>query len=438
MARSGLTSLSAHLRSLWEQLPRLVSMRWAALPITDRRWTAPFAAIALGFGLFIGVAIGPGVSGTFGGSGPLVIELPGPVASSESSEDDSMDTPAPTLGSPGGSTSPGPAASLPPALVPVAPAPIPVPAPVPLTEPPATTPTTPAPTPQEPSPDPAPGLSFDGTVLQVNRAAGSYTLAIQGGQMVAVHASSLPKPGDTVDVPVRELYNLTYAEGDKREVTGSRKKVKFGGIVTFRDPASGVYAVSRKGASVLVHASDDAPSELPQVGDLVDVTAEIEAIQNGTSSSASVESPADAPPADPTPPVSEPLPSPLPEADPLPPGCGTRPKPPPEPETRLVEVEIEVDTESLSYADIEAVVQGVCSDTNQLIVSADALNESGSDITIEVPEDGDFDLDAIKPGDVLALTATIERDGSLLLEGLSSDRRIKGADDAELAQGDQA
>ncbi len=70
--------MSEHLRSLWQQLPRLTSVRWAALPITDRRWTAPFAAIALGFGLFIGVAIGPGVSGTFGGSGPMVIELARP------------------------------------------------------------------------------------------------------------------------------------------------------------------------------------------------------------------------------------------------------------------------------------------------------------------------------------------------------------------------
>ncbi len=128
----------------------------------------------------------------------------------------------------------------------------------------------------------------------------------------------------------------------------------------------------------------------------------------------------------------------MPEADPLPSGCGNRPKPPPEPDTRLVEVKVKVDTESLTYAAIEGIVQGVCRGNSQLIVSADALDESRSDITIEVPKDGDFDLDAIKPGDVLALTATIERDGSLLLEGLSSDRRINGADDASLAQGDQA
>ena len=44
-------------------LARFASLRWAALPMIDRRWTAPMSAVALGFGLFVGVAIGPGTRG---------------------------------------------------------------------------------------------------------------------------------------------------------------------------------------------------------------------------------------------------------------------------------------------------------------------------------------------------------------------------------------
>jgi hypothetical protein len=52
-------------------------LRWAALPVTDRRWAAPLAAVALGFGLFAGVAIGPGTAGTFATGAAQIIEIPG-------------------------------------------------------------------------------------------------------------------------------------------------------------------------------------------------------------------------------------------------------------------------------------------------------------------------------------------------------------------------
>jgi hypothetical protein len=52
-------------------------LQWAALPVTDRRWAAPLSAVALGFGLFAGVAIGPGAAGTFGTGVAQVIEIPG-------------------------------------------------------------------------------------------------------------------------------------------------------------------------------------------------------------------------------------------------------------------------------------------------------------------------------------------------------------------------
>src|SRR4051812_45351517 len=63
----------------WTAL-RFASMRWAALPVIDRRWTAPLSAIALGFGLFVGVAIGPGTQGSFGSNSPVMVQVPDPNA----------------------------------------------------------------------------------------------------------------------------------------------------------------------------------------------------------------------------------------------------------------------------------------------------------------------------------------------------------------------
>ena len=70
------------MRALRSLIPRrgalaeLASLRWAALPVTNRRWTLPMSAVALGLGLFIGVAIGPGISTTLGTSPLLVVTGP--------------------------------------------------------------------------------------------------------------------------------------------------------------------------------------------------------------------------------------------------------------------------------------------------------------------------------------------------------------------------
>jgi hypothetical protein len=53
------------------------TLRWAALIVTDRRWAAPLSALALGFGLFVGVAIGPSTAGSLATGGAQIIEIPG-------------------------------------------------------------------------------------------------------------------------------------------------------------------------------------------------------------------------------------------------------------------------------------------------------------------------------------------------------------------------
>ena len=52
------------------------AMRGTSLVVTDRRWAAPLSALALGFGLFVGIAIGPGAAGSLATGAQQIIELP--------------------------------------------------------------------------------------------------------------------------------------------------------------------------------------------------------------------------------------------------------------------------------------------------------------------------------------------------------------------------
>jgi hypothetical protein len=74
-------------------------LHWAALPVRDRRWAAPLSAVALGFGLFVGVAIGPGAAGTFGTGVAQVIEIPGFGGEETAGDDGESETPSPSAAS---------------------------------------------------------------------------------------------------------------------------------------------------------------------------------------------------------------------------------------------------------------------------------------------------------------------------------------------------
>ena len=103
----------------------------------------------------------------------------------------------------------------------------------------------------------------------------------------------------TVRVPVEELANGTFGEDGKRKDQAERRRPpRFIGIVTFtepartapadpgpdyvdRDPADDLYAVSSRGASLLVHAPDPNPTNTPDtepppaLGSIVTVAVEI-------------------------------------------------------------------------------------------------------------------------------------------------------------------
>jgi hypothetical protein len=425
---------------------RLATMRWAALPITDRRWTAPLSAAAVGMGLFIGVAIGPGIDNSLGTSPQAVVMAPPPADEATTATTDTSATPP--IGAPAANASAthasvptpsGPSIPAPAAPITSTPAPAPAPAPAPET----TTTTTDETTTTEETGD---ALVFTGTVVHLNPAASSYVITTGKGQMNAVHAKKLPKPGTKLEVPVRELVNGTYAEDGAVKRSGSAKTAKVQGLVTYADAATGAYTLSRKGISMLINADPAAksPPAPPAVGSQLTVAVKLAKPPPAGTEVAG-------PPATPPPPPATtttsttttststttstvPPPAPRRQAD-----CGTPPPSPPPPKSIAIEKSRQVDIKFLGYSDFAGIVQGVCTSTGELVLSADDVRESVADITLPLDPEAGIDLGAISPGDVVDASGTIEEETfGIALTGISSDDGTKGAENAELQQGDQA
>jgi len=393
-------------------------LRAVSLVVTDRRWAAPLSAMALGFGLFLGVAIGPGAAGSLAtGAGPIVaISAPAAGGGEESAGE----------GEAGGEA----AISEPePEAVGVEPEPF-------------------EPEPLEPSYEPEPVVSepepeeeeaparepeeeeeeaevetqqLEGTVVHANPAAGSYTMAIAAGELVSVHAAKLPAPGTKLTVEGTSLVNNTFAEVE-RERAGGSARASLSGVVTYvdSDPAAPAYTVSGRGSSILVHVDPAAAAAMPVLGAYATVAVEIEKPL------------AEEAPVLPPPPVPAPE-APLPEP---PSPCLVDPalKPAPAPTATVVQRRLEVEPEPATYVDLAGIVSGVCPATGQLLISADDLRQSEDDLLLNVPKG--LETAALKVGDSVLATANVEEDGSLTLAGLASDERLEGAEDERSAQGD--
>jgi hypothetical protein len=388
-----------------DSLARFASLRWAALPIIDRRWTAPMSAAALGFGLFVGVAIGPGTQGTEGASGPLTVQVP-----EEPSEPEAP--PADTGGGRGGGQGahddPGGGGGQ---ASPPAPSPTPPTTPTTSSPPVTTPPISPSPpvstggvgtttTSTTTTPVEEPTTALSGTVVHINPYADSYTLA-GDGSLTAIHSHHPPNLGKSIEVDAKRLANGTYVEAGNRSEGGTSSQATFNGTVSFSDRNSHVYTVSAPGVSLLIRGS---AGHLPRVGDTVEVRARI--TDN---------------------------PDPLPIRPPGEQGCGDPPALPKPPGKALEQVSLRIDEgEGAAATDVEGIVEGVCRDSDKLIVSADDVRESGRDISLAVP--GDIELGRIDPGDVLKLTADIRDNGSLEISAVAGDKGGKGADDPDLVQ----
>jgi hypothetical protein len=394
---------------------RFASLRWAALPIVDRRWTAPMSAVALAFGLFIGVAIGPGTQGSFGDSPATVVQVAAPPTETAVVDPGTGGGAGGHQSTGGGGSSPGAGpAEIPPPPGPSTPPPAP-PSFVPTT--PSFVPTTPSFVPTTPSFVPttpiAPttttpaagtdGLSttLTGTVVHVNPEAASYAIASEG-RLLAIHSHRPPAVGDVVEVTARPLVNGTYGENGDRTNNGSRGRAQFSGTVSFRDPATAIYTVSAPGVSVLVRGgAQHAP---PDVGDRVDVRARF----------------ADHPEAlAVTPPGHE--------------GCGAAPEQPKPPRVALEQTRLEItDSQRAATTDLEGVVEGLCRDSRTLILSADDVRESGRDIQVSLPSS--IRLADLANGQALKLSASVAASGAFTVTSVAADGDRSEADDPDLAQ----
>jgi hypothetical protein len=359
-------------------------LRWAALPVTNRRWAAPLAAIALGFGLFAGVAIGPGAAGTLATAPYQVIEMPSLLSNSGNGEEEAVEAEeepaiAETGEASGGFGGEEEASS---GFV----------AEVPLEgeetfEPAEEEQETPSQVaaPKEEEPVASEDQELAGTVVHVNAAAGSYTVAETGGVMSAIHAGKTPAAGTQVEVPIRSLANGTLAEAGKRHRTGSKKRATLAGIVTYvgADPAVPAYAVSNRGTSLLVHVAAE-PSgtvpPLPALGAYATVTAGID-------------------------------------------GAGL-----------LWQQQLTSGGAPFTHSDFEGIVAAFEPETKHLLISADDRGESGQNLTFAVP--AGIDASAFAVGGSVLASADIGADGSLTLTGLASDEHLKGAEDEAATQGD--
>ncbi len=352
--------------------------RGAALVLTSRRWGVTLSAAALGFGLFAGVAIGPGTPGSLA-TGPLrLIETPSLVADAG--------------GKAGAGARSAPLASG--ASEPVGEEPVPLeafPSSVPFesesgeSEPIAEQDPKPAPpAPEEPAETESTPLQ--GTVVHANPAAGSYALSIKGGELVPVHARKLPVPGTRLSLVARRLANGTFAEEDKPKRSGVAKQATFRGVVTFvdPDPAAPVYTLSGRGASLLVCVPADPTGTVPSLPSL------------GSYATADVAV---------------------------------------EPDGTLVQRTLEIEPgEPSTYLDLAGIYAGLSPETGKFLLSADDTRRVNQDVQLTVPPT--IDAARLESGDSYLVTATVEPDGTLTLSGIAGDERRRGADDPSSAQGD--
>jgi hypothetical protein len=398
------------------------------MPVTDRRWAAPLAALALGFGLFVGVAIGPSAAGTLATGVAPIIEIPG-FGGVTGDDGEGGGGPAPIARAGGGSHEPGPSEAPGPSL--------------PAFEPPLESPEEPlSPAVEGPKPDSVPPVSeedepeaerLSGTVVHVNPAAGSYAVAETGGTLNAIHAAKPPRAGTEVTVPVRSLVNGTFAEAGQRRRLGQRMRATFEGVVSYvgSDPTDPVYTLSKRGVSVLIHVRPDPTSAapaLPVLGAFATVAVDIE----------KPTLPVEVPAPEPLPASQEPAPTaPVETASAAPPPCAPDPAVvPPAPTAILWQRQISAEGTPFTYSDFEGIVTAVCPAEAKLLLAADDLREAGVDLSFAVPQQ--IDTSGLTVGDSVTATATIEPGGTPALTGLASDERIKGADDAKGPQGDLA
>jgi hypothetical protein len=254
--------------------------------------------------------------------------------------------------------------------------------------------------------------------VHLNPVAGSYTLATSGGELMPVHAHQLPKAGSRVSVVVRQLFNGTFAEKGKRSVKGNETQAKLTGYVSYRDPTGNVYALSVRGASILIHVPEsdaEGSPAIPPLGAYAETMAKIEQPQPEGKRSRDQRRRAAA------------------TADPE---CTAGTGPDAGSGAVLDQTHAKFTLPPVHYVDMEGIVGETCTDPGELTLSADDVRESTRNLLLAAPSP--IDVTKLESGDAIDVTAELGEDGSYTVTGLSSDQGVEGASDRSAAQGDQA
>jgi hypothetical protein len=214
-----------------------------------------------------------------------------------------------------------------------------------------------------------------GTVVHRNARAHSFVVANSRGMLSAVHARKTLKTGRVVRVSAVRLRNGTFSLRSAH-VLGRTRHARIRGTVTF--VKRGAYVVSAPGTSVLV--KDGSPSQTPSVGDQVQVNGTID--DQGDIDEQDVQ-------------------------------------------------QVGTDTGNMN---LEGVVLAVDTQARTLSISADDDNESGSALTVDVPQS--FDITKFASGQEVELVVTPNGDGTFTLAGSSDDDNANDANDQGKQQGD--
>jgi hypothetical protein len=127
---------------------------------------------------------------------------------------------------------------------------------------------------------PAAAQSFKGTVVNHNANTHRFVVADKAGHMRAIHARKPVRTGRVVKIQARKLRNGTFALR-KAKVVGRTRHARVHGTVTWVNRRSGAFAVSARGASILVRRhkagrARAAADTTPSVGDVVTVDATLD------------------------------------------------------------------------------------------------------------------------------------------------------------------
>ena len=242
------------------------------------------------------------------------------------------------------------------------------------------------------TPGVASAAQMSGSVVERNAHAHTFVLADQKGNLHELHSRQTPALGRTVIVAASVLRNGTWAASRTRVGT-ARHRVRIRGTVTFVSSRKGIFVVSARGVSLLVHQR---AHRTGRASDLVAFAASL----NGQ-----------VPPLGSTVSVTTDL------------GGG-----------EVEATQVSDQGQNANGVDLEGTVLAIDTTARTLTISADDSDQSAGSITVDVP--ASFDMSPFTVGGRVELIASLNPDGTYTLEQSSNDGSVSQAQNGGNQQGD--